>query len=579
VLSTDELAGEASDVRSAPRTSKMPKLPGPPPLPSEARALIQAGKIPPLPMLGARRSSSLELPAAPENPFDHEPLTGRTQPSLPPPLVRFGRFDVLGRVAVGGMAEIYLARENVTDGAQRHVAIKVVRRLPQKAADAAYFEELFLREGRTAAQLTHPGICHVYECGKWGGHFFIAMEWIDGVSLASVLSKVASQGKPMPTTLALTIAVQVAAALDYAHRARDARRKRMQVVHRDVNPHNIMIRHDGVVKLLDFGIAQAADAHADSRAETVKGKVAYMAPEQALREPLDGRADVFALGVCLWEMLTGTRLYRRETFKETLKALLHEPVPSLRKQLSGAPAALEATLQRALQKDPSKRFQSAAELQAALELYLGQAGEVASSRKLGMLMEQLFPNARRATPELFVGAEVMERLAPMVAPEPAPEAASAAISAEIPDAESTRSPASDALSVEAPSSTVRLLFPAPGAAQEAGARVRVAPRLLVLALVALTFLALGMLAVMRPGRVVTEVRPARPATAAPVVSPNVPQQAAARPVITSPSEPAARAPEAADAPPPTVSDAPLNTKDSRATRRRPSPGFVASPGF
>lgn len=402
LVEAPEGASSESGIRPS---AKLPPLPPAARIPVEAQALhardVRLNRLP------------NPTPAAREVVFDDVVTTRRSLPSLPAPLAQLGRYAVLGRLAVGGMAEIYLAREGIESGGQRHAAIKVLRNRKADAADSEYFEELFLREGRTASQLVHPNICHVYEFGKAGGHFYIAMEWIDGVSLFQLCSKLAEKGQRLPVTIAVSIAAQVAFALDYAHNARDARRKPLAVVHRDVNPYNIMLRHDGGVKLLDFGVAQVADPQEDTRTDTVKGKLGYMAPEQAKQEALDARADIFALGVCLHEMLTGKRLYRRENMRETMAALLHEPPPSVRKTVPSIPEQLDLIVQRALAKNPDERFASAGELQAALESYLAKSGEVVSSRRLAQLMESAYPDAQTRAPALYTGEEVVARLTPL----------------------------------------------------------------------------------------------------------------------------------------------------------------------
>jgi serine/threonine-protein kinase len=357
----------------------------------------------------ARRTASSRPPSEHELVLESERAAAKA-PSLPPRIARFAHFEVLGRIAVGGMAEIYLGRDSVEGGGLRQLAIKVLRR-QTGTQDEAYFEELFLREGRTAAQLVHPNICHIYSFGKWRGHLYIAMEWIDGVSLAQVLRSLHDQGRPLDPLIAASIAAQVAGALDYAHHVRDARRRALAIVHRDVNPQNIMIRHDGMVKLLDFGVAQVADIETDSRTDTVKGKFAYMAPEQAQRKAIDGRADVFALGVCLYEMLTGKRLYKRGSLRETIEALMSEPPPSLRMSAPELPAELDEIVRLALAKDPNDRFASAADMQAALETFLARSGEVVSARRISSMMDTIYPEARLASPSLFTGPEIVERLA------------------------------------------------------------------------------------------------------------------------------------------------------------------------
>jgi len=340
-----------------------------------------------------------------------QPLAiGGKQPSLPPAVARFGRYDVIGRVAVGGMAEIFLSRETLPGGALRRCALKVLKRGVVSAADERYFEELFWRECRTAVQLSHPNICHVYEVGKSAGRFFLAMEWIDGHSLSDVLAKLAEQEELMAPGMAVGIAAQVASALHYAHTARDARNRPLNVIHRDVNPQNIMLRHDGSVKLVDFGVAHISEAELDSRADTVKGKPAYMAPEQLLGNDVDGRVDVFALGVCLYEMLIGERLHKRGSIRETLAAVLRESPSALQDKRPALPAALDEVVQRALAKQPQDRFENAGEFQAALEAFLAERGEIGSAREVGRLMERLYPNAKNAAPQLDTRPEVVSYL-------------------------------------------------------------------------------------------------------------------------------------------------------------------------
>jgi serine/threonine-protein kinase len=312
---------------------------------------------------------------------------------------------VLGRVAIGGMAEIFLARETLPGGAVRQTALKVIKRAPSSPKDAEYFEELFLREGRTVVQLAHPHICHVYDIGREDDQFFIAMEWIEGRALTDVLNCLAAQGERIPPALAVGIAAQVASALECAHNTRDARGKRLNVVHRDVNPQNIMLRYDGVVKLVDFGVAQVS-AEVDSRAGALKGKPAYMAPEQLRSGVLDARTDVFALGICLYEMVSGRRLHKRPSLQQTLLAVLQEPPPSLSALVPDISPELDAIVQRALSKQPEDRYASAGEFQGALEGFLAAQGQIGSARRMGELMTRLYPSASKARAVLDTSQEV-----------------------------------------------------------------------------------------------------------------------------------------------------------------------------
>lgn len=367
-----ESLGETSAIRRADAAVQLPK---PAPLPRESAALIAASARIEIRDAAALRGAEV-LPSVPAPPLEK--------------VARFGKYEVLGRIAVGGMAEIFLAHEALPGGALRQTALKIIKQAPASEADTRYFEELFLREGRTIVQLAHPHICHVYDIGRHGEQFFLAMEWIDGRSLRDVLASLSARGQLLEPAVAVGVAAQVASALEYAHTARDARGKRLHVVHRDVNPQNIMLRYDGAVKLVDFGVAQVS-AEVDSRESSVKGKPSYMAPEQMLGSSVDGRTDVFALGVCLYEMLTGLRLHKRATLRGTMQAVLHDPVPPLRSFAPDVSEELEAIVRRALEKRPEDRYPTAGALQAALEGYLAREGEVGSARRVGELMRSLYP--------------------------------------------------------------------------------------------------------------------------------------------------------------------------------------------
>jgi serine/threonine-protein kinase len=308
------------------------------------------------------------------------------RPSLLPPICLFGRYEILGRLAFGGMAEIFLGREPTPAGAARHVVIK--RILPH-VADEEKFVRMFLDEARLAIQLNHPNICHIYEFGELDGSYFIAMEWVDGVPLGKLIRRSRAEGG-VPIELAVRIAAQVAEALHYAHRARDALGRPMNIVHRDVTPHNVMVAYDGQVKLLDFGIAKATTHSTKTEAGMVKGKFSYMSPEQCLGRAVDSRSDVFALGICLWEALVGRSLYHRETEYETMNAVINEPAPSLRAHRKDVPPSLDAIVHKALEKDAANRFQSAGELQTALERWFADERKVVNAQAIASFMEQLY---------------------------------------------------------------------------------------------------------------------------------------------------------------------------------------------
>jgi len=307
--------------------------------------------------------------------------------SLPPPVAHFGRYQLLGRMAVGGMAEIFLGQQEIDGDAARYVIVKLIR---GGLAEDPDFGDMFAIEGRVAMALVHPNICHVYEFAREHGLYFIAMEYVDGVTLRKLTATMARQGQRLPVALSVKIIADVAAALDYAHRAKDARGRDRGVVHRDVSPQNIMVSYDGNVKLLDFGISKVmgeVGVHEEGR---MKGKGGYMAPEQIRAAPIDGRADVFSLGVCLYEAVTGARLYKRENRFASLEAILEEPPPSILELVPECSKELAAIVDQALQKEPEARYASAGAFQQALSRYLADRREVASSRQLRELMETHF---------------------------------------------------------------------------------------------------------------------------------------------------------------------------------------------
>ena len=223
---------------------------------------------------------------------------------------RFGRYEVLLELGRGGMAELWLTRRSGVGGFEKLVAIK--RILPHLVEDPQ-FRDLFLNEGRIAARLSHPNVCQVYELDEVDGELFLAMEYLDGVSWDQ-LAQAAPRGE-IAMRLATAVIVQACAGLDYAHTLRDPTGHPTPIVHRDVSPPNLFVTVDGTCKVLDFGIAKSLrdSSAAPSRTGVLKGKLPYMAPEQIQGDPVDARTDVFALGVCLWEALTGERLYERET--------------------------------------------------------------------------------------------------------------------------------------------------------------------------------------------------------------------------------------------------------------------------
>jgi len=309
------------------------------------------------------------------------------QPEVPdyPVLAHFGRFEILGRIARGGMAEVYLARDRDEQGEARHL---VVKRVLPEMEDNPDFIAMFLDEGRTAVRLYHQNVCHVYECGEIDGTTFMALEWVWGPPLQEIIDRMAARDGCIPWPIAVEILAQVAAALHYVHHAKGVGGKPLGIVHRDVSPQNVMLSWGGGVKLLDFGIAKTSGDITTGGAAV--GKYGYMSPEQAQSHPMDQRSDLFALGIVLYEALTGRPLYDRPTLLDTLQAIVREPVPSLRAARPELPEALEHVLRRALAKDPAHRFQSAGEMRAALKQVLRTHGQAVTEQRIALFLDGLF---------------------------------------------------------------------------------------------------------------------------------------------------------------------------------------------
>jgi len=278
-------------------------------------------------------------------------------------LAKFGPFEILGRIARGGMAEVYLARDRNPDGSARHVVLKRV--LPEYE-DNPEFLEMFLDEGKMASRLYHPNVCHVYESGDVDGATFMTLEWVYGVPLRKVI-RLAWDGDGIPTPIGAKIISKVAAALHYVHNATGVQGRPLNIIHRDVSPHNIMVSWEGTVKLLDFGIAKTTAKDSQTDAGVLKGKYSYLSPEQARGQRVDPRSDIFTLGICLYETLTGKPLYHRDTVLNTLTAVAEEPVPSAREVNPEVSAGLDAVVKKALAKDPTERFATAGEMQEAID--------------------------------------------------------------------------------------------------------------------------------------------------------------------------------------------------------------------
>jgi serine/threonine-protein kinase len=269
---------------------------------------------------------------------------------------RLGRYELLARLATGGMGEIFLAR---LEGAAGFEKLFVVKRILPHLADDARFRSMLIAEARVASKMSHANICQVYELDETDGQLYIVMEYLEGVTLLPLLRRASKQNAPLDLGFAAGLIQQVCEALHYAHELRDRNGDPMGIVHRDVTPANVFLTETGATKVLDFGIAKVRNASTKTEDGAVKGKYAYMAPEQLRGGAIDRRVDVFALGVVLFEMLALRRLFQRKTDYLTFRAVMEQPIPDLRGYRPDAPEVLAGVVARALERDPDARWESA----------------------------------------------------------------------------------------------------------------------------------------------------------------------------------------------------------------------------
>ncbi|MCK6508827.1 protein kinase [Myxococcota bacterium] len=276
---------------------------------------------------------------------------------------RFGKFVLLGRVALGGMAEVFRAKLKQPDGSEHIVAVK--RILPEFSGDANFIQ-MFKDEARIAGALLHPNIVQIYELGEVDGIYFISMEYIDGIDLARVIKIRRALNMPISPELAIVIGVGVCRALFYAHEEKDANGEPLNMIHRDVTPHNVLISRSGDVKLTDFGIAKASQNLAETAVGELKGKLSYMSPEQAAGYPLDKRSDLFQVGIMLYEILTLQKMFEGKSDQTLLAKIQRGDFPRLHTMLPHLPPVFEQVIMKALALQPNERYQNAHELEQDL---------------------------------------------------------------------------------------------------------------------------------------------------------------------------------------------------------------------
>ena len=303
---------------------------------------------------------------------------------------QLGKYTLLRALASGGMAKVYLAIQRAVAGFEKLVVIK--RILPDLARDPA-FVDMLLSEARTAATLNHPNIVQTFDVGEAEGTYYIAMEHINGEDIRSVVRAMKRANvTEFPLEHTLSIILGCCAGLAYAHEKKDLEGNPIHIVHRDISPQNILITFTGDVKIVDFGIAKTVDAAIGERTQAgqLKGKVPYMSPEQASGKEVDHRSDIFAVGIMLFELTTGRRLFKAKSEFETLKLICEREYPRPSQIRPSYPKQLEAIVMKALEKDPADRYQSARDMQADLETFIREERIAVSAVSLAGWMKMLF---------------------------------------------------------------------------------------------------------------------------------------------------------------------------------------------
>jgi len=305
-----------------------------------------------------------------------------------------GKYQLIAEIARGGMGIVYLAMVQGPGGFNKLVVVKELK--PEFVEEPAFLT-MFLDEARLAARLNHPNIVQTNEVGSEGDRYFMAMDYLDGRGLDQVRRRTKVAGFGLSVSMQLRVICDMLAGLEYAHNLTDFDGSPLNIVHRDVSPQNVFITFDGQVKLLDFGIAKTSDSMHETHAGVVKGKVAYMSPEQARGQKVDARADVFSAGVLLWEALTGKRMREGKNEQEKLWALVSADIPRASSVRPTVPPELDQICAQAMAQSRDDRYASAGAMQHDLERYLTATGTNVSAREVGGCVTELFREDRATT--------------------------------------------------------------------------------------------------------------------------------------------------------------------------------------
>ncbi|MBW2702483.1 MAG: serine/threonine protein kinase [Deltaproteobacteria bacterium] len=320
-------------------------------------------------------------------------------------LKSLGKYQLIKRIAVGGMSEIYLSSQGGLHGFERAVILKRIR----EDLDAEQeVQEMFLDEARIAACLKHANIVHLYDVGRDNGVAYLAMEYIFGRDLMQVAERARLVDMQLPVWFVLKVMIDSLAGLHYAHEVAEFEDKKLKVIHRDVSPQNIIISFDGVSKILDFGIAKAEARMNKTQAGVLKGKYAYMSPEQVRGKPMDHRSDQFSMAVVFYEILTGTRLFQRDTDYSTMEAVDQCEIPPIRVLRKDVPRRLVRVLRKATRRNPKRRFASCKDMEQALHKLL-RGSPVEQTMQMSAFMRDLFANELEARERVIAEADDMQR--------------------------------------------------------------------------------------------------------------------------------------------------------------------------
>jgi serine/threonine-protein kinase len=319
------------------------------------------------------------------------------------------RYRVIEKLASGGMAEVFRAESAGLEGFKKQVAIKRV--LPH-LSEKKKFISMFLDEARLSAHLSHSNCVQVFDIGVGDNAYFIVMEYVDGADLKAVLETLKKQGRELPVEEAVFIAIKICEGLCYAHELTDQEGRPFAVVHRDVSPPNVLMTKHGEIKIVDFGLAKASSQLEKSEPGIIKGKFSYLSPEAALGKDVDHRTDIFAVGIILWEMIAGRRLFLGDTDFATVKLVQQAAIPPLTKVNAKVTPELERIVNKSLARDPAQRYQSARDLAVSLNDFLYRYGKSVGSFKIATLVQSTIRDKQKSRPmqHSIIGSMIEEAL-------------------------------------------------------------------------------------------------------------------------------------------------------------------------